>query len=421
MQILPPTRIEACRKVRAGFESRAFLNVWEGAVRSGKTVFALMAFANYVISSSGTAFLLSGRTVKTIEKNTVLNDFGLLNLIPGSKYKKIGESRAVVFRTNNVTKTISVVGASDIRAYMQIRGNTYSGWFADEINMHDKSFVEEALRRTAMSVDRRHYWTLNPDAPMHWIYTEYLDRYSNMDSEGLDRLGGFKIWQYVPRDNPAMTPKMIASLEEQYPKNTYLYDRYVLGKRCVAEGLIFPLSVDNFFRDFEINPVVIKYCGIDFGTNHPTTMVFFGTFLGNKNDWRMVAEYFDEKSDKTTYDHYVGFLQMCKKLHVDPRKINVAIDPAANVLRKEFLQRGIPVVRAKNAVLPGIDFLRKGIYAGHIIFHNSMIHSKKEFGTYSWNEKLSAVGEDKPIKIGDDCIDAIRYGAFTFIEPVVKW
>lgn len=402
-----------------------FLSVWEGAVRSSKTVAALAAFAIYVIRSPEKVFLLSARTVSTAETNCIMDDYGLLNLIPGAKYGKFGEGRAIVFNVDTphgpVEKRIRVFGAADIRAYMAIRGNTYAGWFADEINMHDREFVAEALKRTAMSTDRRHFWTLNPDNPYHWVYTDYLDYYDAMSYEERKALGGYRWWHFTPKDNPAMTPQMLNSLELQYPKGTYLYDRYILGLRCMAEGLIYPKVNASFFRDFDISKVDIRYCAIDFGTDHPTVMGFGGMFNGNKQDWRMVAEYYDEKSDKTTYDYYVDFLDMCKRIGADPNRITIAIDPAANVLRLEFLSHGLHVVRAHNDVLPGIDFTRRAIYEGHLSFHSSMRMSLKEFGSYSWDPKASERGEDKPIKMNDDCMDMIRYFAYTFTRPVMKW
>ena len=80
---LHPDR-ESREKALRSMANLGYLNVWEGAVRSGKTVFALCAFAIYAVRSKETSFLLSGRTVKTIEKNCITEDYGLLNLIPGS-------------------------------------------------------------------------------------------------------------------------------------------------------------------------------------------------------------------------------------------------------------------------------------------------------------------------------------------------
>ena len=410
-------------KIAGCISAGGFLTVAEGSVRSGKTCTLLMAFAAYVINSPETVFLLSGRTVKTVEQNCILERFGLLNLIPGSVYRKVGESRAIQFAVASdhgiVWKKILVVGASDIRAYMAIRGNTYGGWMADEVNMHDKEFVSEALRRTAVSTDRRHFFSLNPGAPQEWIYTDYLDRYDAMDDEERKKLGGYSWWHFTPEDNPAMTPAMLDSLKMQYPEGSYLYRRYILGERCIAEGLVYPKVDKSYFHEFDTKDVDIRYCAIDFGTEHATCMLFGGVYKGNRFDWRIAAEYFDEKSDKTTSDYYEDFLDVCARLGVDPQKITIAIDPAAKVLRLEFIKHGLRPVKAKNDVLPGIDFTRNIIYRGILSFHKTAVHLLKEFGTYAWDPKASERGEDKVVKIGDDCVDALRYFAYTHIKPLI--
>lgn len=425
IELDPPTTPEARRKAAEALASTDMLCVWEGAVRSGKTVIALIAFASYVMRSPETSFLLSGRTVRTIEKNCITGEYGILNLLPGSEYRKVGEDRAITIGIaapgGTLRKTISVVGAADIRAYMAIRGNTYGGWFADEVNMHDREFVSEAMRRTAMSRDRRHFWTLNPDNPHHWVYTDYLDYYGSMSEDELRRLGGYRWWHFVPRDNPAMTPAMLDSLEMQYPRGTYLYDRYILGLRCVAEGLIYPKVTASYFRDFDPGDVDIRYCAIDFGADHPTVMIFAGPYKGNRYDWRCVAEYYDRGSDKTTYDHYAGFLDVCARLGIDPARVQVAIDPAAKTLRIEFSKHGLSVVKARNDVLPGIEFTRSMIYDGRLSFHRGMTHTLEEFGSYSWDPKASERGEDRPIKIHDDCMDALRYLSYTFMRPMIGY
>ena len=112
---------------------------------------------------------------------------------------------------------------------------------------------------------------------------------------------------------------------------------------------------------------------------------------------------------------------MCKKLGADPNRVTIAIDPAAKVLRQEFLQHGLACVRAINDVLPGIDFTRRAIYDGILSFHASMKMALKQFGSYSWDPKASERGEDKPIKIKDDIMDAIRYFGYTFVRPIMKW
>ena len=415
---------ERARKALMSMASSGYLQVWEGAVRSSKTVIALMAFSLYVRSSKETRFLITGRTVATIEQNCILNDYGILNMIPGAEYGRLGEKKAVLFNVKQkdgsiVRKAIIVQGASTIKDFMALRGQSYGGWFADEINMHDHEFVVEALKRTAASDDRRHYWTLNPGAPQEWVYTEYLDRYDAMDNVERGKLGGYSWWHFTPEDNPIMTPAKLDALKMQYPEGSYLYRRYILGERCIAEGLVYPKVDKSYFREFDTKDVDIRYCAIDFGTEHATCMLFGGMFKGNRFDWRIAAEYYDEKSDKTTSDYYEDFLDVCARLNVDPTKIYIAIDPAAKVLRLEFIKHGLRPVKAKNDVLPGIDFTRNIIYRGILSFHRSAVHLLKEFGTYAWDPKASERGEDKVVKIGDDCVDALRYFAYTHIKPLI--
>ena len=49
-----------------------------------------------------------------------------------------------------------------------------------------------------------------------------------------------------------------------------------------------------------------------------------------------------------------------------------------------------------------------------------MTHTRQEFTTYSWDPKASERGEDKVIKQNDDCMDTLRYFAFTHIRPLAR-
>lgn len=424
-EILPHPDPERRTKIMRSMANTGYLNVWEGAVRSGKTVYALMSFLDYVLTSKGRTFLMSGRTMATIESNAILGDYGALNLLglPSDSYRMVGKSKAIVIHVKQgvkvIRKLIRVFGAADIRAYMSIRGNTYDGWFADEINMHDPEFVVEAFKRTAASDDRRHFFSLNPAAPTDWFYREYLDVYDAYSPEKRKELGGYYWWHFTPHDNPIMTPEKIRAMELQYPPGSYLYDRYVLGKRCIAEGLVYPTVNDSHFTEFDVKDVDIRYCAVDFGTDHPTVAYFGGMFKGNRFDWRICAEYFDQGSDKTTYDHYCGLMDVCKNLGVDPHRVTYAVDPAAKVFRLELLKHGLNVVKAKNDVLDGIDYTRSVIYRGYLSFHSSLKGLRQQFGTYSWDPKASERGEDKPLKVDDDRVDAVRYFDYTHMKPII--
>lgn len=418
---------ESRDKIFGCISAGGFLTVAEGSVRSGKTCTLLMAFAAYVVMSPETTFLLSGRTVKTAEQNCILEQFGLLNLLPGSTYGKVGESRAVKFSVKMpsgeiLRKKIVVVGASDIRAYMQIRGNTYGGWMADEVNMHDPEFVSEAFRRTVASTDRRHYFSLNPGGPKDWIYRDYLDRYDAMDEEQRRKLGGYSWWHFTPYDNPALTEDMIASLEIQYPKGSVFYKRYVLGLRAVAEGLVYPTFDDSCIA-LPPDDVKVKYAGIDFGTVHPTAMGWYGRSPSTKA-WYKVREWVatpEQSQSMTTSDYLDVFERITAELGGIPR-MNLTIDygGGGEALAREAEKRRWMPVNPDKSVIDGIAITARLLHTHRLFISPECPKGILGFRTYHWDDKASERGETKPVKQGDDEVDETRYVCATFIDPRVK-
>ena len=407
--------------------SSGYLQVWEGAVRSSKTVIALMAFSLYVRSSKETRFLITGRTVATIEQNCILNDYGLLNMIPGAEYGRFGEKKAVLFNVKGkdgsiIRKAIIVQGASTIKDFMALRGQSYGGWFADEINMHDHEFVVEALKRTAASLDRRHYWTLNPGSPGEWVYKEYLDRYDAMTDEERERLGGYSWWHFTPQDNPIMTESMLASLKLQYPEGSVLYRRYILGERCIAEGLVFPFFDDSCIREPPAG-LKVRYAGIDFGTVHPTAMGWYGRDR-ETGVWYKVREWVATTEDSarmTTADYMDIFERITEELGGIPR-MNLTIDygGGGEALAREAEKRRWMPVNPDKTVLDGIATMARLLSTHRLYISPECKGTIQAIRIYCWDEKASERGEDKPIKRDDDPVDETRYVCSTFIEPRVR-
>ena len=417
---------ERARKALLSMASSGYLQVWEGAVRSSKTVIALMAFSLYVRSSKETRFLITGRTVATIEQNCILNDYGLLNMIPGAEYGRFGEKKAVLFNVKGkdgsiIRKAIIVQGASTIKDFMALRGQSYGGWFADEINMHDHEFVVEALKRTAASLDRRHYWTLNPGSPGEWVYKEYLDRYDAMTDEERERLGGYSWWHFTPQDNPIMTESMLASLKLQYPEGSVLYRRYILGERCIAEGLVFPFFDESCIREPPAG-LKVRYAGIDFGTVHPTAMGWYGrdreTGVWYKvRDWIATTE---DSARMTTADYMDIFERITEELGGIPR-MNLTIDygGGGEALAREAEKRRWMPVNPDKTVLDGIATMARLLSTHRLYISPECKGTIQAIRIYCWDEKASERGEDKPIKRDDDPVDETRYVCSTFIEPIV--
>ncbi len=426
--ILPhPDPVRNRKALESIASSTGYLTVWEGAVRSSKTVIALVAFSLYVRQSKETRFLMSGRTMGTIEQNCILNDFGLLNMIPGSEYHQVGKKWGITFRVKEkdgtmTPKVIIVQGASTIKDYMALRGQSYGGWFADEINMHDKAFVEEALKRTAASRDRRHFFTLNPGSPSEWIYKEYLDRYDAMTETEKEILGGYHWWHFTLEDNPVMTEQMIAALELQYPKGSVLYRRYILGERCIAEGLVYPTFDDSCIA-LPPDDVKVKYASIDFGTVHPTAMGWYGRSPSTRA-WYKVREWVatpEQSLSMTTSDYLDVFEAITAELGGIPR-MNLTIDygGGGEALAREAEKRRWMPVNPDKSVLDGIAVTGRLLHTHRLYISPECPKTIESLRIYRWDEKASERGETKPVKQDDDPADETRYAAATFIEPRVR-
>ena len=393
------------------------LQFYEGPVRSGKTLASLISLAGFIMTHDVQQGIMSGNTQSSVIRNCVKANPGFLTILPDAYMVDRDGSKQIIVPKSTGEVRIYLFGADKSDSEDSLRGLSIDFWYADEITKHHMNFINEAFARSSASDHPFMIWSANPSSPMNPIYTEYTDRFLAYSDEAKRTFGGYNEFHFALEDNPIMTKSKIEALKLLY--TGVEYRRKVLGERCVAEGLVYPDVDARYFKEFDLHDVDIRYCAIDVGFDHPTTMMFGGMFKGNRHDWRIVAEYYDEKSGKTTSDYYADFLDMCSKLGVSPNRMTIAIDPSSKAMRMDFLKHGLSVVRAKNDVLEGISFLRNLIYNGFLSFGpaRDFTHLLAEFGSYSWNPKSSLLGKDEVIKIKDDCVDALRYLAFTFAKP----
>lgn len=273
-----------------------FFLVLEGAIRSTKTVTANVAFYKRVLQSRDSVFIISGYTQQSVIRNVIEGDFGLLALT--RRRAKIKEDRdhnkylLLPVPVGDPRKEIRIYyfGADNVRSYKKIRGMTIGGWLADEYDLHDWDFIENAEGRSITAQDRFQIATLNPNVPGHRIYRERIDKYMNMP--------GYKYQHFTIDDNPAITPERKAELAQQY--TGVFYDRYILGLRVRAEGSCYPaFSEKNILFEVpeNIRSVVI---GVDVGGNKSaSTFAATGYYLKDK---KMHAVLLDELHDADNKD-----------------------------------------------------------------------------------------------------------------------
>ena len=150
-------------------------NIAEGAVRAGKTVDNVFAFAHDLKTTKDRIHLATGSTVGTAKLNIGdANGFGLEWIFRGQcNWGKYKDNEALFIKgpaTKNRQRIVIFAGAAKEDSYKRIRGNSYGMWIATEINLHHKKTIREAFNRTIAAHRRKIFWDLNPDNPNSWIY-----------------------------------------------------------------------------------------------------------------------------------------------------------------------------------------------------------------------------------------------------------
>lgn len=386
---------------------KATISVAEGAVRAGKTVDNVAMFAKMLeLGVQDKIHLASGSTSANAKLNIGdCNGFGLEYIFRGrcswSKYKG---NDCLKIRTSGREYIVLFVGGSKADSFKKIRGNSYGMWIATEINLHHESMIQEAFNRQIASKTRRVFWDLNPSSPANFIYKDYIDKFEETYGER------YNYEHFTIRDNASITEDRIRDIESQYDKNSVWYRRDILGERCNAEGLVYPMFNKDIHvvRKDDAQTEGDYYVSSDYGIQNATVFLLWQKEVGSKR-WICLNEYYysgrDNHYQKTVSEHVKGLIQMLNG--IEPRAI--IVDPSASALITEIRRKGYHVRRADNDVKEGIDDVSTMLANQLLAFCDCCVNTIGEFGIYSWDEKASERGEDAPLKENDHAMDATRY------------
>lgn len=387
-----------------------------GAVRSGKsyvdTAFIIPYRIRQVANKPGLVVIL-GVSRDTIERNVLepMREIYTSTLVSHINNK----NQAYIFG-----EWVYCLGAEKVSQVAKIQGSSIKYCYGDEVAKWNREIFEMLKSR----LDKEYSCfdgSLNPEGPNHWL-KKFLDQ------EGLDKY----IQQYVIDDNPYLPVNYVDSLKKEYAGTVY-YDRYILGKWALAEGLIYPMY-QNAIIDNAPDDEVLEYAiSMDYGTMNAFAMMLWerhadGIWYGTRRYYYSGRDTGVQKTDleylkdieivladiieairatnAETADSYTGYMVGSSI------KIQCIIDPSAAsfiaLLKKTDWAKVIP---ADNAVLDGIRDTASVIYRGKIKILSSIPEFRKEAEGYVWDNGKNgeAPSEDKPVKVNDHLMDAIRY------------
>ena len=306
------------------------INCLEGAYRAGKSVINIYSFAVYLENCFDKIHLVSGASVASARLNVAdCNGFGLYYIFRGRcKSGKYEENDCLKIKTKTGEKIVIFVGGAESNSFKRIQGLSFGSWLSVELaNLYisddEKNFIDMALSRLIQSRDPKVWWDLNPVYPKHKVYTKYLDKYAEEQKLG-SFIGGYNYMTCSLFDNAALSSEQVNSFLALYPdKNSMEYQRYILGNRAAAEGLIFKAfalnkdrwivnDLSEFLKGIKKQYISI---GIDFGGQGSNTTfvasLIFNNFSGilviksdliDMSDGESTVQVFNERLQKFILD-----------------------------------------------------------------------------------------------------------------------
>lgn len=336
--------------------------------------------------------MLIGVTRDSIQRNILTELYRFLDFgLPPSKSTEI----------KLYGRNVYLVGASDESAVRRIQGSTLAIAYVDEATCIPAPFWRMLISRLSIK-GAQILATCNPEGPAHWLKKEYIDRAAEL------RL---KCWHFTLDDNPNLDKEYIEKLKASY--SGMWYKRYIMGEWAAAHGLVYDtFDQDNIYTNDFVNPNYY-IIGIDYGTTNATAAVLIGVRPTQWPQLTVEAEYYYDSAVKGRSKSDAELAEDLKQFAGYRNIRAIYVDPAAASLKVALQQLSLPVLDAKNDVIPGIKTVGGFISHKNLLIQKGCTTLTEHIQSYSWDPKAADRGEDKPIKHQDHILDALRYACYS--------
>ena len=388
-------------------ESDARLNIWEGAVRSSKTICSLIRWIEFTQTAPDNGDLvMMGKTERTLKRN-ILSP--LADMLGPKRYRYVqGEGELYISG-----RKIYVIGANDDRSEGKVRGMTMAGMYGDEVTLWPEAVFKMSLSRMSVS-GAKGFYTTNADSPYHWLKTGFIDRAKELN---------IKVFHFDLKDNWNLPREYVEALSLEY--TGLWHKRFIDGLWVVAEGAVY----DMFDEDIHVVKMVPKdeiiqsfWLVADYGTSSTTVFLLCGR--SNKGNYYVLDEYrWDavakgrQKSDKELSQALIDFVHEHGVILE-----RVIVDPSAASFIKQLKDDFVDNVRqADNDILNGIRRTGTAFQQKRLFLLKKCHDTIKELTGLCWDIKAQQLGIDKPIDGNDHGPDALRYFVNHVIAHEFSW
>lgn len=366
----------------------------DGSIRSGKSLAMSLSFVLWAMTSfNGQSFGMCGKTVGSFRRNVLC---WLKVMLAGRGYvvkDKLSENR-VIISSGAVENNFYIFGGKDERSQDLIQGVTLAGVLLDEVALMPESFVSQATARCSVKGSKL-WFNCNPSYPSHWFKTDWIDCAKDK---------GLLYLHFTMEDNLSLAEDIKERYRSMY--TGVFYERFILGLWVLAQGVIYPMYKESIGKPPEKVKPSQYVISIDYGTQNAFAALLWAKY---GNVWYAVREYYYSGRNEGISKTDGEYLEDLNKWREDIKGcLYTIIDPSAASFITLLRRNGTKyrVKKADNDVLDGIRDTATSLKNGYIRIMPDLKNFDMEINGYVWDESEI---EDRPIKVNDHLMDAMRY------------
>ena len=365
-------------------EKKYILN--SGGVGSGKSYSIVLKTLKLCLENPGILVLIGAMTYPLL-KETTLREF--INLVPDDligKYNKVHNhfkfinGSEVIFRSLDMAEKLKSLnlGACAIDEMIDIDEDIFR-------------MLRTRLRQKGMPCQL--YGATNPGTFGNWVYKYFIE----------NPIPNSEVVYSISADNFYLPGEYLQDLETMKKTNPEYYERMVMGKWGMLEGVIYNLPMKQRIKELPEKKLIHRWiAGLDFGFTHPTAM----TIIGKREDDIYI---YDE-----VYRHKMtaaDIIDMVKQKMTEYDIEIIYCDGSRPEIIEDLTRVGIPAVASIKDVFDGIMHVKGAIGTEKLKVYQGCKYTLREFDSYIWDAKNLI--KEVPLKVNDDCMDAVRYALYT--------
>ena len=379
-------------------EDTSRLCLLSGGFGSGKTWALILKSIYFALKYPGIEILICAATFPLL-RDTVYKDF--MGICPRRFIKRDTKSPVNIYFKNGTT-----IKFRSFDVEWKAKSFTLGAVFVEELTALQQDIflqLKGRLRQARPKGDKRPDFprslsaATNPAGLQHWVYRNFIDSET--------KLKGAKSYNSSTFDNTYLPEDYVDDLRGLRKTNKAYYDRNVMGLWGQLEGLIYELPETQRYipKDFQFD---FNIAGLDFGFGHPTALSCIGVSSGR---FGVIDEWYQRKVTSGDIIHRVGEYHKKYQFH------SIYCDSARPEIIEEMVQAGLPAVpciKGPGSVFAGIMHMKSLIGKEDFFVSAGATYHLREVDSYVWDKTTGSI--ERPLKVNDDCMDAVRYAIYTY-------